>query len=184
MWFQKNLFGIFIGWFVIMIALSFVLGSDGKKLPTEPVLQTLESSELYFRNIRSNSYYLRTGTPKDVDIYQLKSFEVDSSSRTLVPLIVNNWRHNLAYIQLEPNFESDSYSLIFKSENETDTLTESFPQRVEQFRLAIRIYNAIELEQDVFLLVDGELQPLFHGEERKKRFGIVLKDYFRLVNVL
>ena len=167
-----------------MIVIGIVFGSDGRKLPTEPMLQTLESSELYFRNVRSNSYYLRSKTPEDVDIYELKSFETDSANRTLTPLIVNNWRHNLAYIQLEPNFEAESYSLIFKSENQTDTLTESFPERVEQFEMAIRIYNAIEHEEQVYLMVENESVPLFPSEDRKKRFRIVLRDYFRLVNVI
>lgn len=167
-----------------MIAFSFVFGSKGKKLPLEPKLSTIESAELYFRNLRSSSYYLLTGTPEDVDIYELKAFEKDSSLQTLMPLIVNNWRHNLAYIQLEPNFEVSEYSLVFESEGKRDTLLEDSPQRVEQFQLAVRIYNAIELDEEIYLLFEGKQTPLFQSEDRKKRFRTVLRDYFRLVNVI
>jgi hypothetical protein len=171
-------------WFALMIALGFVFGSEGKALSEEVKLSTLESAELYFKNVRSNSYYMRNGTPEEVDIYELKSFDIDSSTVSLTPLIVNNWRHNLAYIQLEPNFEADHYSLIFKSQTETDSLQEDFPQRVQQFELAIRIYNAIEADQEIFLSIEGKQYPLFSGGDRKKRFRIVLRDYFRLVNVI
>lgn len=185
MWLRNNLLLVFIVWFAVTLAIGFVFGSDGKRINSEVKLSTLESSELYFRNVRANSYYLRGRSPEGVAIYELKSFEIDSNYNTLTPLIVDNWRQNLAYLQLEPNFDAENYWLIFENGQQVDSLFESFPKRVQQFELALRILNAIEAGEEIYLSKENETRiPLFSSEKRKKRFLIVLRDYFRLVNVM
>jgi len=184
--YRSKVFRWFILWLAAMVAL--VIATQPETRPdklTEIGFQTTESSELYFRNVRSYHYLHRQEGGDIFDVYRLKSL-YESDMRPLIPFaIYNNWRANEAFIRLDTAYLShapfhavvDSFGRVARPIEMPELYNEA------QFDFARMVFRALRDECQLGLVDSGNDTLWLTGDERKATKK-VLSDYFRLVGKL
>jgi len=172
-----------------LIPILFACDPDRKKKvdPNKSKFETLESSELFFKNMRQSYYDLDEKRKAGIEIYRLQD-RLDDDKQPLINLsIIYNWRIDEAFIYVEPNpFFKDStkFTIVWK-----DTLTQQQGEfaftkgnRESHFKFTAKVYNSILDEHKLFYKEEDELFPLLDTEVERDVFRVTMFDFFRLVN--
>lgn len=179
-------------WHKFFLLLSLFLGACTAEGPAEPkvtqhsVFRTTAPSQLYFKNIRSTAYYVDRKPQSKKDIYRLRAFSNTRKRPILVPLIVQNWLEDEAYLFLEPNdYEygfADSLLLRWTEAGDTTQYYMPFRGKEEELKMAEKIFGALAENRKLEVKTrENGWQPIFQEGDDRRHFLITLGDYFRLV---
>jgi len=178
---QNRLFKWFFKWLGIMLLLLIlyaVFGPSTKKISLEEVsFKTTQSSELYFKNIRSYFYNKEEHKESGFHLYSLKSLEENGSPLSFV--ILQNWMMSEAYIMLETG-STDELTTPFTIEiEEEQQLVLNAEDSYAQYVFAAQVFTALENDMDLRLKQKDVV--IYISERDKKALHKSLGDYFRLV---
>ena len=175
-----------VKWFVIwilgmstLIVFWYFLGPKGRPISMQEVdCSTTQSSELYFKNIRSYFYQLEEHPESGFKIYRLKSSLETESHLPL--MIVHNWRMNEAFVLIDQEKGIELPLQLIEQNGETVSLNNGSTDA--NYRFAAILYHIIDEEAD-FQLLSGKLEIQL-SESEKKKLKRTLYDYFKLVGKL
>lgn len=146
---------------------------------------TTDQSEIYFKNIRRSYYDLEEIPDAAIEIFRLSDYQ-KVTSPFIKPIITFNWRNDFAAIMLEQSpelLEEQSITIIFENGEEQDKALINFDNVRTQSTIAVRIYNAILKNDQIYLLLNKQKQPLFTTSEEIEYFRITVFDFLRLVEI-
>jgi len=181
-----NLKSVFLTWFGIMVLiLAFTMPSMRPIDLEEVKFHTTESSELYFKNIRTYFYEIWDDPKSGFVHYRIKSRNQSSDQPSVNFVILNNWRFDEAYVFAEGNealetLEGLTLSIVTKS----DSSAFHFNQftNYEHWLLAGSVYMALNNQETRFWLSsDRKVVEIYRGEDERKSLQKTLNDYFKLV---
>jgi hypothetical protein len=177
---------------ILLLAPLFLLACFSSERPkevdTSSPFYVTPPSLLYFKNVRSAYYYQNRKPNTRMDMYKLRKFEYSRDRPVLVPVIVNNWMEEQAYIFIEKNDFSGGFSdsLLVrwsKAEDTSGVYALPFPSKDEQFRFARQIYQS--LKQNHLLEVKTAREdwvPVFKDGQDRMNYMTTLRDYERLIS--
>jgi hypothetical protein len=173
----------FFIWLAIMVVTVFLTLPDERPAKIDLVgFETTESSELYFKNVRSFYYETSEEGEGIFEVYRLASL-FEAEGQILPFALYNNWRTNEAYVRLDTTFikVSDYDFIIVDSASVTmDTLL--FPQQnnESQYLFAKEVYKHLDAGRKVgFSKMDSA--DWMH-ESTAISVKRTLTDYFRLLD--
>lgn len=153
--------------------------------PADARFRTTPPSKLYFNNIRSTAYTMTSDEATQTNHYQLRKWPDTGSTPFLLPVIIDNWLYDQAYLQLNwiaieeqptPPFRIRA----FNSSNEQYFSIEDWTWK-GQYDLGQQLYYALLKGQQLQLIKsDSSLVPLFGDDETKSLFRITFQDYQKL----
>lgn len=183
-----NLKTVFLSWLGIMVVVLAFTMPESRPIDLEEVsFHTTESSEMYFKNVRSYFYEIWDDPKSGFVHYRIKSRNQNPAVPSINFLILHNWRFDEAYVMLEPNEAlSTAQGLSLSVVTSSDSL--SFPlgdfTNYEHWMTSGRIYMALREDDSRFWLSesDGNRKVTLYldGEERKS-LKKTLRDYYKLV---
>ncbi len=183
-----NLKTVFLSWLGIMVVVLAFTMPESRPIDLEEVsFHTTESSEMYFKNVRSYFYEVWDDPKSGFVHYRIKSRNQNPAGPSINFLILHNWRFDEAYVMLEPNEAlSTAQGLSLSVVTSSDSL--SFPlgdfTNYEHWMTSGRIYMALREDDSRFWLSesDGNRKVTLYldGEERKS-LKKTLRDYYKLV---
>ena len=169
----------------MVLILAFTMPSMRPIDLEEVKFHTTESSELYFKNIRTYFYEIWDDPKSGFVHYRIKSRNQSSDQPSVNFVILNNWRFDEAYVFAEGNealetLEGLTLSIVTKS----DSSAFHFNQftNYEHWLLAGSVYMALNNQETRFWLSsDREVVEIYRGEDERKSLQKTLNDYFKLV---
>jgi hypothetical protein len=155
--------------------------------PADTRFRTTPPSKLYFNNIRSTAYTVTTHEATQTNQYQLRTWPDTAAAPFLVPVIVDNWLYDQAYLQLkwvaleeEPNLP---YRIRAFSKTTEAYFTLEDHTWGQQYDFAQQLFKALLNGQELQLIKSDSLQmPLFGDDKTRSLFRITLQDYKNLTN--
>lgn len=184
---KHTLFKAFAIWFLGMIALAYFTYPGYRAVPlTEPNFHTLESNDLYFKNIRSFYYFQKTDSASDFELYQLKSLANNYPNLPITPILIRNWRFDESYLHFQTDtalFANDSVWIYFEDNQQLTDSSLVFPvNSFGQYATAVKLWNKVNQGTKVYAWVHPKKkQYLFAEQNEQKHLLTILKDYFKLV---
>lgn len=173
----------FFIWLAIMIVTVFLTLPDKRPEKIDLVgFTTTESSELYFKNVRSFYYQTADEGEGIFEVYRLESL-FSTPGHKLPFALYNNWRSNEAFVRLDTAFikVADYDFIVIDSSNvRMDTLL--FPEMTNesQYLFAKEVYKNLDSGRKVgFYRSDSTYWMLESTANSVKR---TLTDYFRLLD--
>jgi hypothetical protein len=177
----QRLFLIFLAAIAVFVVLYAFWGPQGKKINLKEIeFSTTNSSELYFKNIRSYFYDKEENADAKFVLYRINSREKDSSKLKLNFLLVNNWSMNECYLIAESNKENPS--LKWKLEEEVGSIELEGENNRAHFIFGAELFEQLDRSADLWWIDSGAEKVL--TEEEKSSLKTSLKDYFKLVGKL
>ena len=153
----------------------------------DPQFRTTDPSRLYFRNIRSASYF-HERRPNKMDVYRLRQFSNTKQRPIIYPVIINNWLEDEAYVFVEPNHFTnfhDTLTIQAKSDTGQTEYALLVPNKKMQFDFAQQIYYNIKAGDELSIKVkNGTFIPIFSEKEDRQHYMTTLRDYYRLIESL
>lgn len=177
--------------YVLILLFSFLTACDPdrkKKIDSNTSkFETLDSSELFFKNMRQTYYDIEQKKDAGIEIYKLQDRLSDSTQALIDLSIVFNWRVDKAFIYIEPNSfftDSSNFTIIWQ-----DTVTQTQGEfqffkgdRESHFHFSSEIYNSILDEKKLFYKKENKLIPILDTEVERDVFRVTMFDFLRLVN--
>ena len=136
----------------------------------EPRFETTDSSELFFKNMRSIHYQPRDGPAQGYDLYYLRGL----ADAPFEPFLVHHWLADRAYVMFEPERGPSTISI----DGHTVELNRALPD--EAFRAMMTLCAAFERNSVVLGPNDEELS---HNRRHAKLFLRLCRDYLELVEL-
>lgn len=173
----------------VLFLLSCNVDKDKAISSTHPKFTTSDASELFFKNIRQNSYDKEELAAGKMIVNRMigRSFAHDHPVINLA--IVINWRYDESYILIEPNefFEVlAGIKVVWQnSENRSsgDYLYET-GNKESQFLFATNIYTSLLRGDKLFIKKEGVLTPFLVASPEREIFRKTMLDYYRLVDLV
>ncbi|MEL6548432.1 MAG: hypothetical protein AAFQ82_27660 [Myxococcota bacterium] len=171
-----------LGWTPLLAPLApvlLLLGAlfGGSRMPSAAALDTLtprfettDSSELFFKNIRSIHYEKRDGPAQGYDLYHLRGLD----DAPFQAFLVHHWLADKAYLMFEPE-RGPSKVLI---DGREVSLARELPD--DAFRTAMTLCAAYERNVEIVSL-DNEV--LSSNKRHSKLFLRLCRDYLELVEL-
>ncbi|QTN38931.1 hypothetical protein HZ996_07185 [Cryomorphaceae bacterium] len=183
-----NLKTVFLSWLGIMVVVLAFTMPESRPIDLEEVsFHTTESSEMYFKNVRSYFYEVWDDPKSGFVHYRIKSRNQNPAVPSINFLILHNWRFDEAYVMLEPNEAlSSAQGLSLSVVTSSDSLSFALGDftNYEHWMTSGRIYMALREDDSRFWLSDSEgnrkVALYLDGEERKS-LKKTLRDYYKLV---
>ena len=183
-----------IFWFVILSIIIYTSCEqpEAQKVFTgDKQFRTTDPSRIRFHNVRSVYYYRERARNTKMDIYKLRKFEMKKDKPLLIPVIVNNWMEDEAYLFFEKNlYPYYTDTITIKYQNPSDTLvSEGFyqlplPNKKYQYEFGGQLFESITRGDDLFMKnAKNEFVPIYNLAEERLAFVTTLKDYYRLTEV-
>lgn len=142
--------------------------------------KTTPPSLLYFKNLRSIHYSLFSDPTSKLDYYTHRRWKSKKDSNYIVPVIVNDWLHDLAYIQLVNPFVEGEIT-ISKLQDNAEQTTINFATATDHTAQAKFIYDQLLAKQKLqVLLPNEERRSIFHDANERNYFLVTLRDFLRL----
>jgi hypothetical protein len=148
--------------------------------------RTTPPSQLYFKNTRSFHYEQSPWKDTRMQRYKLRKFSGPERSPRIVPVILDNWMQDEAYLWFESPAGKplDRCRLHWRHprQEESGSYLLDNPTPAGYSRLGLSLYES--LRQGHELRVEGPdstFMPLFPDAEARSAFFTVLRDYFKLV---
>ncbi|WP_421874335.1 hypothetical protein [Marinoscillum sp.] len=159
--------------FILLILTACHPDKDKQVDSNELNFNTSDASELFFKNVRKSDYELEERQQAGLELYSKMGLKM---ANDMEPVIVLNWRSDLAYfyfntndsIETEMVFSIDSDRLVFEPGNHRN-----------HAELARKLYNAVLSKQTILLNNQG----FFESAEQANEFRRMFFDYLRLVDI-
>ena len=177
-------------WCFILVFFAITACDPDRKKKVDPEnskFETLDSSELFFKNMRQYYYDVEEKREAGLEIFRLQD-RLDDNKQPLINLsIIFNWRVDKAYVFVEPNqFFKDSteFTVVWQDSITQDQGEFYFVKgnREAHFKFSAQVYNSILDEQKLYYKRENELFPLLDTEIERDVFRVTMFDFFRLVN--
>ncbi|MFT6166758.1 MAG: hypothetical protein ACJASF_001451 [Vicingaceae bacterium] len=173
-----RLFLFFLGSVVIFVTLFALFGPQGKKISLKEIeFNTTNSSELYFKNIRSYFYDKEEDPNARFILYKINNREKDSNKLKLQFLLVHNWLLNECYLIAEP-YKTD-FQIEWQYEDKLGSINLKGENNRAHFIFAAELFEQLDRKADMWILYNATKIPF--SEEEKASLRTTLKDYFKLV---
>lgn len=179
-------------WYTFFLLSTLIVGACGGEGPPpaedagpKTIFHTTPPSQLYFKNIRSTSYYSERKKHSEMDIYRLRKFSTTRKRPILYPLIIQNWLEDEAYLFVEPNDYlynfADKLPIRWLEEGKEQQLTLPYRGKEEELAFAEAIYQALLAGHQLEIkVIDHGWVPLFKDGGDRQHFLITMRDYLRL----
>jgi len=183
---------VFIAWFVFMVVILAFTMPESRPIDLDEVsFHTTESSELYFKNVRSFFYEIWDDPKSGFVHYRIKSRNGDSLVPSINFMILNNWRFDEAYVMAEGNgalSTLEGLTLSIVTPEDSSTFTFDRFTNYEHWMTAGRVYMALRDDRSRFWLsgpqgnaLGREALKIYTESEERKSLRKTLGDYFKLV---
>jgi len=176
----------FIGWFIVMLLIGYLTQPDVYPSKLDIIsFETSESAELYFKNVRAFYYEMSTEGEGVFDAYRLSASLDEKVDASLVFVIYNNWRHNLAFIRIDTNKLDNKridHLVSLSAEGKIDTLLLPEPLNESQYTFAKDVYLAAQSKNRIALITQND--SLWISESDAVNLRKTLRDYFKLIDKL
>lgn len=180
----------FLASLVALIALAIATAPDYATVKMDKLNgHTLESDELYFKNIRRFYYEVEHKKEASMDVLRHKSrwkgvLEVHQGP--FVSIVLNP-KFDEAHALFEWNDGPLDGQLVLEMQDPKDTtrLELHFPDTDSQRAIAAQLYEALHRSEFGWLAhYQGQTVKVWTTNEERQTLKTVLKDYFRLVGAL
>lgn len=177
---MKNIFSL------LVFALLYACGDTPPKHSNQPrqLFRTTAPSRLYFKNMRSYYYNQDTKSDTRIDVYTLKAFSDDATHPILLPIIMDNWLEDEAYILLEQNAYpawTDTLQLKWSDETQVKIITISTLTLAQHYELAKRLFDDLKQGHKIrYYTTTKEWKVLYANQTERANFLSVMKDYYNL----
>lgn len=184
---NNKLLKAFVLWFVAMVALAYFTYPGYRAVSlTDVNFHTLESTDLYFKNIRSYYYYTKVDSASGFELYQFKALANNFPNTLITPILIRNWRFDESYLHFQVDtaqLNTDSVWLYFEQNNQLVDSSLVFPaNNFGHYNTAALMWNLVNQGCAVYAGVHpNKKQPIFASTEEQKHLLTLLKDYFKLV---
>lgn len=166
----------FVGAALLFVILFSAFGPKGKQINLQEIAFTsTNSSELYFKNIRSYFY-----DKEEREDARFMLYRIGSRTEDLSFVLVNNWLMDESYIIVES--KHDNFSVEWRYKNETGIVKLDGENNRAHYIFAAELFEQLDRKADLWLLNDATKSPF--TEEEKASLRTTLKDYFKLVGKL
>ncbi|MFK8055718.1 MAG: hypothetical protein AB8F78_06320 [Saprospiraceae bacterium] len=170
--------------FLVFLLVNCASPQPQREFTGEKIFRTTQPSRLFFANTRSFNYYRKRPKGTDLDVYRLRKFRVTRKRPTLVPIIVDAYLKDEAYLFIEANeFPGLSDPITFRAATEAkaDTFSLDLPSRKGQLEFATDLYEGILNGHRIGVLVrDTGFVEIYDKRADRAAFQAVFKDYYRL----
>ena len=157
---------------------------------TKAKFSTSDASELFFKNMRQVRYDQQEMPEAKLNVFRWSNRPQAEDYPVLNLAIVINWRHDEAYLLVEPNAyleELDSLRVTWQ-----DSVGQQQGQYVwgernkeAQFTFASQLYRSIQRGHRLFIRnPEGEEEKFLHRYDDREAFRVTMFDYYRLVDLL
>lgn len=145
-----------------------------------------DASHLYFKNMRAYYYDQETGPAEGTDLYRLRKITSQPSNPMLIPVIVDNWLRDEAYLLVETNDYQEGFAepltIGYIEGTDTTRMPLHEPGMPGQIKFARALAPLLEAKQDLLIQTAGEnWAPIFGDPRDRLHFLTTLRDYNRLV---
>ncbi|MDA9072160.1 hypothetical protein N9J85_00560 [bacterium] len=166
----------FVGATLLFIITYSIFGPKAKQINLQEIAFTsTNSSELYFKNMRSYFY-----DKEEREDARFMLYRIGSRNDALSFILVNNWLMDESYIIVESKY--DNFSVEWHYENETGIVKLDGENNRAHYVFAAELFEQLDRKADLWLLNSATKIPF--SEEEKASLLTTLKDYFKLVGKL
>ena len=148
---------------------------------------TTDDAEIYFKNVRRPYYEHEDMPAAKLDIYRLKQRSQTNDYPVLNLAIAHNWRHDEAYLLIEPNAAVGSAPPLHiqwqSVQDSTKTGTYLWEERDKKAQLTFvgQIYTSLRNKHKLFLITNDSLAvPLLSKGNDREAFRRTVFDYYKL----
>ena len=151
----------------------------------DPAFRMSQPARLYFANIRANRYYHERPLGTELDVYRLKSISQTAKRPLLIPVIVQAYTKDEAYVFVKPNDYpglSEPLHIEFASPTRTGHFQAGNGTRPEQRALADSLQASLLRGDSVYVRLAGDArEPVFTDHKERSDFLTVMLDYRALI---
>lgn len=178
---QQKLLGLYI---LLLLAACTSGGAPDREKAAR--FRTTPPSRLYFKNTRSFHYEQSPWKDTRMQRYKFRKFAGAERSPRIVPVIVDNWLQDEAYLWFEsPAGKAlDHCRLRWRHprQDESGFYRLGSPTPAGHSRLGLALYESLRQRHELKVVgPDSTFLPLFPNAEVRSAFFTVLRDYYRLV---
>jgi len=153
--------------------------------PEEPKFYTTEAAALYFKNVRS--FYYDLEERDGVNVFCLSKSDQEAAYPNLILNINMDWRKDQSYLSLSNSHYFPESGPISVQSLADDGGTQQFQllkrDRVATFIFVAKLYQSIQADQKLTVVIDGQKHPLLDDQKDREAFLITAFDYYRLVGL-
>lgn len=176
----------FLGWFTVMLLIGYLTQPDVYPSKLDVIsFETSESAELYFKNVRSFYYDVSLEGEGVFDAYRLSALLEEKQEASLVFVIYNNWRQNLAFIRIDTSrlkTNPVNHLVSLSVDGTIDTLLLPDHINESQYTFAKNVYLATQRKNRIALITEND--SLWISESGAVNLRKTLRDYFKLIDKL
>ena len=172
----------------ILLLLAIVIGCGLEReepFDGDPEFRMSAPARLYFANVRSAHYYYERPRGTDLDVYRLKTLSQTTARPMLLPLIVQAYLNDEAYLFIKPNaYEGVQEPLSVRLGLAADAarLNAGSGSRHDQRVFGDSLRAAVLRGDSLYLVLsDGRLERVLAEAQDKAAFLTVLQDYHTLI---
>ena len=177
---------------IILVLLSIIgihsCSNTSNHNPPSTAFKTNPPSRLYFKNMRSINYNSEVMSKQQIDIFRFRKLDEVQNRPIIFPQILDYWILDRAYLKLVGNKAADSIlqdTLILKNENLLDTIVFQTNRPEEQTQIVIKIHEALKKKKQEFAITkEGKQLMLLEDKMDRYYFDIIMKDYYRLIDMI
>lgn len=161
--------------FILIICLTACHPDKNKTITSEELrFVTTDASEIYFKNVRQSDYQIEERPEAGMNLFSLDDLNL---SNEMKPVIIVNWRADMAFFYFQQDSSREGSYLDLKIG--TETYTYDLSNQKSHAELARVMYNSILSELPV-MVAD---MPIFQKPEQRESFRRMYFDYLRLVDI-
>lgn len=150
----------------------------------DPAFRMSQPSRLYFANIRASSYYFEKPKGTDLEVYRLRKFSNTAKRPMVIPLIVQAYLKDEAYVFVRPNdFPrlGPGLRIDFTHPDTSGSYVLDAGSKAQQLQLAEDLRTSVLRGDSLSVrLNDGTAAPIYRTREERGHLLTVMLDYDRL----
>lgn len=171
---------------MLIIVICFAIFQPAKKINLQAIdFTTTQSSELYFKNMRSYFYDKTDHDAANFKIYRIGSREKDSTKNKLSFMLLSNWLQSECYVMAESglvDLKEEGLKLSYEHPDSSGTLLLSNLDSYGHYVFAAKLHE--QLDKNAALYLKHSTNWIEFSESEKKSLKKTLSDYFKLVGKL
>ena len=146
---------------------------DAEVTAEEINFKTTDSSELFFKNVRKSEYTLEERKEAGLELYSQEDLLLRNQFK---PVIIINWRSDMAFFYLQQENNSDS---IYTLSIDGEPIVFNPQNQRNHAEFSRQLYNAILTKKEVSI----NNESFFESTEQINAFRRMFFDYLRLVDI-
>ncbi len=150
----------------------------------DPAFRVSQPSRLYFANIRASSYYFEKPRGTELEVYRLRKFSNTAKRPMLVPVIVQAYLKDEAYVFVRPNDfpgVDPALRVRFAAADTAGGYDLGDGTKPAQLALAEALRRSIVRGDSLYLrMSDGSETSIYPTRAERGLFLTVMADYDRL----